>query len=556
MKLILSACATFILFSAFAQQPNDEAMVKPKPENVLVYLSGAQISGKTTVNLQPETKTIIFSDLSGYIDANSVQVKALADLTILSVNYRQNYLQPKVNTEVNALTDSLLIYQKELNRAALQKNAFQEEILVLQANRSIGGSNTGVNVSELAKMTDFMRSRFNEASIKKLELEEREQSIRTQIVKIQEQINSLKNTSSKPSGEIVVQIAQTKLSSAKFEVSYFVRNCGWSPNYDIRVKDINTPAEITAKAIIRQNTGQDWSKVKLSLSTGNPSLGNSKPQLDAWPLYITDRSEPRRKRNYSNGIEDDRSNAPQQDSYKSESLLSEVVVVQSKKLRNVAGVTSSISSADITRVSSTPTNAIFEISLPYTILSDSKENLVEIQRYEVAANYAFFAIPKLERDAFLVADLIGWDKNELLPGDANVYFENNYVGKSYFDTRIVDDTLSFGLGRDNNVRITRNQVKELKEKVSFTGNQVRQTREFEIEIKNTRKTVAYLELEDQIPITTNQELSIELIGATDAVFDKQTGKLTWRLKLEPGESKKLTFGFTLKYPKKYSLDNF
>jgi uncharacterized protein (TIGR02231 family) len=231
-------------------------------------------------------------------------------------------------------------------------------------------------------------------------------------------------------------------------------------------------------------------------------------------------------------------------------------VVQSKKLRNLAGVTSSISSADITRVSSTPTNAIFEIALPYTILSDSKENLVEIQRYEVAANYAFFAIPKIERDAFLVADLIGWDKNELLPGDANVYFENNYVGKSYFDTRIVDDTLSFGLGRDNNVRITRNQVKELKEKVSFTGNQVKQTREFEIEIKNTRKTVAYLELEDQIPITTNQELSIELIGATDAVFDKQTGKLTWRLKLEPGESKKLTFGFSLKYPKKYSLDNF
>jgi len=210
--------------------------------------------------------------------------------------------------------------------------------------------------------------------------------------------------------------------------------------------------------------------------------------------------------------------------------------------------------ASNTVVGTSTTNAIFDIKLPYTILSNGKVNIVEIQEYSVAANYSYFAAPKIDNDAFLVADLIGWDKNELLPGDANVYFENNYVGKSYFDSRIVDDTLSFALGRDNNVRIQRKQVKDLKEKVNIAGSVNKLNREFEIEVKNTRKSSIELELEDQIPLTSNAELSIEKTGADGARYDSQTGKLTWKITLNPGESRKIAFGYTLKYPKKYNLN--
>jgi hypothetical protein len=98
------------------------------------------------------------------------------------------------------------------------------------------------------------------------------------------------------------------------------------------------------------------------------------------------------------------------------------------------------------------------------------------------------------------------------------------------------------------------QVKDFNEKVSLSGNSTKITRQYEIELKNTRKSAITIELEDQIPLTTNSELSIDKIGGDDANYDKTTGKLTWKVNLAAGESKKLSFGYSLRYPKKYRLE--
>jgi hypothetical protein len=127
-----------------------------------------------------------------------------------------------------------------------------------------------------------------------------------------------------------------------------------------------------------------------------------------------------------------------------------------------------------------------------------------------------------------------------------VYFENNYVGQTYFDTRIVDDTLSVGLGRDNNIVVKRKQVNEFKEKTSISGNTKKVSRMYEIEVRNTRKSAIEIELEDQIPLTNNEQLEVEVLETGNAEYNKETGKLTWKLKLNPGESKSLRFGYAVK----------
>ncbi len=550
---ILIAFSLILTSATFAQTNPDEITLTTKPEKVTVYISGAQVESKGSASLKTSTRTVVFDNLSNYIDANSIQVKADADITILSVNYRMNYLQPTENKEYKVLEDSLVYYRKDIARVTLQKNNYQEELTMLQANKSIGGSNVGVSVAELQKMADFFRLRYNETSLKRLESEEKEQKIRERITKIDQQLNVLRSQGARPTGEVVVQLAISSAGLANFDLVYYVTNCGWIPMYDVRVKDTNSPANITAKANVFQNTGQEWKNVKLALSTGNPSQGNIKPLLNPWTLYLTDRSAPKpRYQTREKSVEMDERpsagyNGKQGEDRDGAYSLSEVQIMANSKRK-------SITSAALTDVTTTTTNAIFDIKVPYTVSSNGKDNIVEIQKYDVAANYAYFAIPKLDKDAFLVADLIGWDQNELLPGDANVYFENNYVGKTYFDSRIVDDTLSFALGRDNNVRVQRKQVKEFKEKVSITGNSTKQTREFEIELKNTRKSAITLELEDQIPLTSNSELSIDMIGGSDGNYDKQTGKITWKITLAPGESKKLSFGYTMRYPKKYILN--
>ena len=547
MKIILITISSILVSTLFAQNTDVDARITTKPEQVTLYVSGAQITAKGNSNLKSGRQTVVFDKLSNFINANSVQVKADKDITILSVNYQYNYLEPEEKKDFKQLEDSLKYYRQQAQRLTITKNSYIEEISLLQANKSIKGDNVGVTATELTKMADLIRNRYAEAALRKLEIEEKEIKLSERIVKMDQQLAQLRQGEQTVTGEVVVQLIAATAGNANFELGYFVTNCSWSPLYDIRVKDVNTPTTVIAKANVIQNTGQDWKNVKLSLSTGNPTLGNTKPNLNPWTLSISDpivyRKAKYRTQAPAAAYDKEEDNRP---------TLSEVVITS----RNNGYVaTESITAAEITSVDNNQlTNAVFNISVPYNIASNGKENIVEIQQYEVAANYSYFSIPKIDNDAFLVADLIGWDKGELLSGDANVYFENNYVGTTYFDARIVDDTLSFALGRDNNITIKRKQTKDFNEKTSINGNTKKITRSFDIEVKNTRKSAIEIELEDQIPLSNNEELIIEAINTGNAEYNKETGKLTWKLKLNPAESKKLTFSYSLKFPKKMILN--
>ncbi|MEZ5173795.1 MAG: DUF4139 domain-containing protein [Bacteroidia bacterium] len=536
-----------ILISGTAE---DETKIKTTVEKVTVYLSNARLETSGSATLNSQTKTVVFTGLPTGIDENSIQVKANTALTIMSVSSRLNYLQPTEDKEYKLVLDSLEKFRLEKSKIDIRQGNFQEEIQMLQANRSIGGNNTGVSTAELAKMADFFRARFEEITFKNLELTEKEKEVQKQIIRLENQLNQIRNKGAKPSGEIVVQLTNATAVNTKFELSYVVNNCHWVPMYDIRVNDINSKAQITAKAAVYQNTGTDWKNVKLSLSTGNPSLPGNKPELNPWMLYLMNKNTPRPRAKYKMEEANDERAAG---AYRKDAdlapaaALSEVTISANQK---------SITPASYTWVQTTSTNSIFEISIPYTIASDGKPNIVEIQEYNMEADYKYFSAPKLDKDAFLVAELKGWNHSELLPGDANIYFENNFVGKSYFDAGITDDTLSFALGRDNNIKVNRKMVKDFKEKVSISGNYIKQTRQFETEIKNTRKTEVKIRVEDQVPLTTNEELTIEKLDAEDARYEKDTGKLIWEITLKPGEIKKLKMGYSVRYPKSMIIQGF
>jgi uncharacterized protein (TIGR02231 family) len=535
MKAIIIS-ALFAISLVVESNAQSETRVTTKPEEALVYLNGAQITSRGKVTLKDGRQTIVFEMLSNYIDQNSVQVKADAAVTILAVNYGLNYLKPQDFKEFKQLEDSVKYYADQNARMAINRKGYEEEIAMLSANRSIGGANNGVSAAELAKLTEFVRNRMQESSLKKYEIEQKEKRNNERITALSQQMNEMRNNDMKPTGEITVQLNATAAGPANFELSYYVTNCGWAPSYDIRVKDVNSKAVIAAKANIVQNTGQDWKNIKLALSTGNPAMGNSQPMLNPWWLTLSDPSQPKYKT---------RGDARRYEMMNAPSVAGAVMMDDAPQKKEA------ITTASFTQVvENTGTNSTFDISIPYTILSNGKENFVEIQQYAIAANYTYLSIPKVDKDAFLLARLQGWDKSELLPGEANVYFENNYVGQTYFDTRIVDDTLSVGLGRDNNIVVKRKQVNEFKEKTSISGNTKKVSRMYEIEVRNTRKSAIEIELEDQIPLTNNEQLEVEVLETGNAQYNKETGKLTWKIKLNPGESKSIRFGYAVKHPKK------
>jgi Domain of unknown function (DUF4139)/N-terminal domain of unknown function (DUF4140) len=193
------------------------------------------------------------------------------------------------------------------------------------------------------------------------------------------------------------------------------------------------------------------------------------------------------------------------------------------------------------------TTVNYEIAQAYSIQTDNKAQTVEIRDLEIPATYQYFVAPKLDKDAFLTAQIIDWEQYNLLSGAANLFFEGTFMGKTVLNTLITDDTLNISLGRDKSVVVTRTKLKDFT-KTKFLSDKRTDSRAFETTVRNKRGQPLSIIVEDQIPISSTKELEIET-DTGNATVDAPTGKLTWKLDVPSGKDKKVKFSYTAKYPK-------
>jgi uncharacterized protein (TIGR02231 family) len=195
-----------------------------------------------------------------------------------------------------------------------------------------------------------------------------------------------------------------------------------------------------------------------------------------------------------------------------------------------------------------PTTTVYRIQEKYSLETDGKTTTIGIKKMEVAALYEYFSAPKIDPSVFLTAKILNWQDYDLQSGEANLYFEGTYLGKTYVDLSSVGDTLSLSLGKDNGVTISRKLSKEYSSK-KFLGNNRTETKQYEINVRNTKKIPIYIIVQDQFPISVTKEISVEDEKAPDAQIDKDSRIATWNLQLTAGQERKLQIGYEVKYPK-------
>ena len=194
------------------------------------------------------------------------------------------------------------------------------------------------------------------------------------------------------------------------------------------------------------------------------------------------------------------------------------------------------------------TNTQFEISKPYTIKSSNEVTIIEVENIDMPALYQHYAAPELNENTFITATLKNWEQYDLLPGEANIYFEGNYSGKSMLNPQIASDSLNISLGIDPNVIVTREKLKNFKSS-SFLGNNRIVNKGYKIEIKNNKKTPIKLLLEDRVPISQNEKIKLSDIETNNANFTKDTGIIKWTIELKANQKSEKEFSYTVKYPK-------
>jgi len=517
--------------------------VKSDIKKVTVFLSGAQVTRTATATIPIGQTDLVFEDLSQNINSNSIQVKGTGDFTILSVKHQFNYLKNQVKTkELIALEDSLeslnssLLYQQSL------LDVFNSEKNMIIANQSIGGSNTGVKIDDFKAAAEFFRTRLSEINLKTITTNSKIKKIQENITKVNSQLSMFNSKRNTPSSEIVVSISSKIRTTGTFEMSYTVTGASWYPSYDLRATDVNNPISLSYKANITQTTGEEWKNVKLTLSTGNPAQNSSKPIIYPWYLYVYNTYDRGKNKSYLLSGTTKTTNAPcmAKEEEKSGSAMEQLEMDAS-------------TGADYTTIEENATNFEFEISIPYTISSDGKTVIADIQNYTLPATYEYYCAPKLSVSAFLLAKVTGWEDYNLLSGNMNLYFEGTYVGKSYLNVKDTKDTLDFSLGVDDNIVIERKKQKDYSSKQLIGANR-KVSYAWEISIRNKKKTPITIVVEDQVPLSTDKQIEIEKGETKSAKYDETTGIISWKQTIKSAETQKLNFNYTVKYPKDKRVD--
>ena len=614
-KVWCSIVGIFLFSSVFATNQKD---VSSTIKKVTVYQAGAQVMREASIKIDKGVTELHFKGLPEGISNESIQVSADKSITIVSVMHSIDYLNKQKSTEeIIALESRREIVKDSISiHRNVQKVLDQEKEMIL-SNRTIGGDN-GVLATDLEKMASFFRNRLTEIESKSYSLTLKIRTLQKEMISISQQLMELNAQVDKPTSLVKVKVSCNTATSSKFELRYFIADAGWKAMYDIRIDDVNSPLGLFYKAQVNQNTGEDWKDVLLTLSTGNPSISNYKPELSPYFLtfdnYYTQRSPAPISTPYSGTVsgkvvaDDDmplpgatvvvkgttigtvtdidgnyslKVPSPNSTLVFSFIGMKTVEYMANSSVRNVrmesdnlaldevvvTGLSGRASGIRIRGTSSLePVKKVniplaieksqvateFKIEMPYTIPSDNQGYDVSILEYSIPAEYRYASVPKLSTDAFLMASIPNWYNYNLLNGDVNLFFKGIYQGKTYFDLSTVDDTLTVSVGRDRDIQIKRESLKDYARKTAI-GSSRREQRVWEITVKNNKPQNIIITIEDQLPISKLNDIKIEQAEAIGATIDEATGKAQWELEMEPNETKKLTIKYSVKYPKNRNL---
>jgi len=300
---------------------------------------------------------------------------------------------------------------------------------------------------------------------------------------------------------------------------------------------------IVGKSKVRQTTGLDWERVKLRLSTATPSNGKVAPLFSTWFL------EPIRPVVRATHAS---SRMMMQNSY---SYDMEVLAAPAMAEERVVVDAVQLSMDDYVTQSEQVMNVVYSIDLLYTIPGNGKEQSIELQRKEATAEYKYYCAPKLDTETYLLAELLDWEKLELLSGRANLTYDNTYVGDTHIDASSTQAKLGLTLGTDKRVTVKREKLQDYSS-TRFLGNDVQQVFTYKLTVKNNQNRPVKMVLKDQYPISTQRNIEVTLRRETTpwSAHNEDVGVITWEEELGAGETKVYQISYGVKYPRELKLN--
>ena len=552
-------------FMGVAQQVNEQ-IVKTNIDEVKLYLTAGQMTHRQEIKLVQGRNRLIFSGISAYADPQSIQFIANGAYDLVSVSTEMDFLAAEeFNPRILVLKDSLEALQDEEQDIDDILDSYLAEKEVLKTNRDLGGNSQNLTVENIKQAADFYRTRTLEINQETTKLRKKKRNLTVIIENTRFKLVELNYKENLRSNQVIVLVDVSTPQTIETTLNYLVSDCGWAASYDLSAVDLQHKINLKYKAQVYNNTGNSWKDVHLVLSTGDPHLSASHPDLSPWYLsyygdiattgfgygnsgYIAPENVQQEYRqdavtniNEANRRAYDNYYAlNSEDAAENAFNFNSTILVREQNVGNPSALIRQIEISELTTE--------FDIEDKFSCPSDAKPYTVNVKELDLDASFSHVSVPKMDKSAFLLAHITGWQELDLIPGPTRVYFGGIYVGMSSINIRNVSDTLSLSFGRDDQVIVMRKLKKEMSTK-RVMGNTKKEAYLYEIAVRNNRSTPINIVVYDQVPISQSNEIDVivdELSGGTQ---DELTGEITWRMTIPSSGVKGKEIGYTVRYPK-------
>ncbi len=533
---LITAAFLLAITTAFAATP---IRISPVVKEVTVYRSGAKLTSIAKVTVPAGRSEVIFENQTAAFNPQSLQVRLGGNVTLNAAVFQLKMPAPVAeNPRVKIIRDSIVILGDQAAILQAEKEVYDGEYEMLTSKSQQIGTLTdkgqqNLDITQLRDLVEFYRQRMLDLKKQQHRLRLLQRSNGSYIQTLQNELQNLYPNTGNSSGEIIMKIESPVAQTIEIACTYLALQASWSPLYDVHANGLDKPLQLVYKANVFNSTGFDWKNVKLALSTAVPLTNNNRPILS--PVFVDFRVMPQPVRKAA-----DRAQA-NTNMYQ----LQEAVVTESEVMDAIAYP------VPLVAVMEEPQEFLstFDIAKPQDIPANGETNVVIIEERDMAAEYQYHAVPKLDASAFLLAKVADYGKYNLLAGTANIFFRDTYVGQTFINPNVTADTLLISLGRDEQISIKRIQPKDFTARKKILSNTVKESFAYEITVRNNKTIPISIEILDQVPVSKQEGIEVDVEEKDGAEYTETYGKLLWKLDIKAGQSKKIKFAYSIKYPK-------
>jgi uncharacterized protein (TIGR02231 family) len=370
--------------------------------------------------------------------------------------------------------------------------------------------------------------------IRKTEIEQR--SLQDRISKVEKELAQIR-TGQRENMEARINIEASGKGNVRLYLRYLVPGASWIPLYDARLNSEKAGVAITSLCQVRQNTGEDWAGVELTLSSSRPAEGVHLAEPEPWfidflqiaPLSEMRRAMPRKR------MKDE-----------TKGFMAEV---DEEGAYPTAPAAAAHRQADVL---ATEYAAEYRIPGSSIVPSDNTPHRFVLKEQAVDVDLTVRTVPKMATKAYLYARAIYQGDAPLLPGSVSFFRDGAFVGTGSFELLRPGEEVRLSFGIDDKVRIGYRLETGERSKEGIFNRQRRVERRYRIEIENYHNRPMEITVLDQLPVARDERIKVELLDdstkPTEQDVEGRKGIVAWTSTMSAKEKRVIRFGYAVSYP--------